>query len=85
MREFVFPKTIFAALVALGIGCLLYAGSAAQFNQCRAISAQAIAMDQGLTGICHAATTWHFGSFAIIGLGAVLLVLGFVGKTASRK
>jgi hypothetical protein len=49
------------------------------------MSAQAIALDQGLTGFCHAATTWHFGSFGIIGLGAVLLVLGFVGKRANRK
>jgi hypothetical protein len=85
MRELVFPKTIFAALVALGIGALLYAGSAAGFNQCQTTTAQAIAMDQGMVGFCHAATAWHFGSFAIIGLGLVLFVLGFVGKRANRK
>jgi hypothetical protein len=79
-------STIFLSLIILGLGYWLYASSAAQYDQCQStLGGLAQTFSKNAAAQCGDISTRHFGSIGIMGLGAILFLLGLLGSSQRSK
>ena len=68
------------ALVVLGLGFWLYASSASQYDQCQTtIGGIAQVLSQTAVATCRDVSTRHTGGLGVMGLGAILFLIGLFG------
>lgn len=71
---------IFLGLVTLALGFVLWATSTNTYNECHTVLfGIANALDPNSVARCKHIDLWHFGSIGVMGLGAILFLLGLFG------